>query len=171
MLRRVTIVLTGALLAACNPAEEAGNEMAGGSEDGASAPAEQEQAQPEAAAPALTRTPAPPDARVYFIEPADGATLSSPVRVVFGLEGAGVAPAGHDLAATGHHHLLIDTGMPPAGQPIPNDDNHRHFGGGETEASISLSPGTHTLQLLFADHLHVPHDPPIASERITIDVQ
>ncbi|MGB1220325.1 MAG: DUF4399 domain-containing protein [Alcanivoracaceae bacterium] len=111
------------------------------------------------------------DAAVYFISPADGATVSSPVKVVFGLSGMGVAPAGTDRAGTGHHHLLIDTGLPPLDQPIPSDANHRHFGGGQTEALVELAPGTHTLQLLLGDMKHVPHNPPVVSETITITVE
>ncbi len=119
----------------------------------------------------LVRTPAPDGAEVYFIAPADGATVTSPVRVVFGLRGMGVAPAGVERAATGHHHLLIDTDPPPLDRPIPADDKHRHFGGGQTEAEIELTPGEHTLQLIMGNHLHVPHDPAICSERITITVE
>lgn len=108
---------------------------------------------------------------VYFIEPADGAVVENPVRVVFGLRGMGVAPAGIEYENTGHHHVLIDVDeLPPPGQPIPADDQHVHFGGGQTEATLELEPGTHTLQLLVGDHLHRPSDPPLASERITITV-
>ncbi len=83
----------------------------------------------------------------------------------------GVAPAGVEAQGTGHHHLLIDTEVPNAGLPIPADDNHRHFGKGQTEAIIELAPGQHTLQLLLGDHLHIPHDPPVVSEQITITVE
>jgi hypothetical protein len=116
-------------------------------------------------------TPAPENAHLYFIAPADGTRLSNPVTVKFGLANMGVAPAGIDVANTGHHHLLIDTGLPPLDQPIPSDDQHRHFGGGQTEATIELSPGTHTLQLLLGDKLHIPHQPPVVSEPITITVE
>lgn len=124
-----------------------------------------------AAAPALVRRPAPAGAMAYIIAPADGATVSSPVHVVFGLKGAGIAPAGIEREGTGHHHLLIDVGLPDLGLPIPSDEQHRHFGAGQTEADIELDPGRHTLQLLLGDERHVPHDPPIMSERITIDVR
>lgn len=120
---------------------------------------------------AIPRTPAPPGAEVYFITPGDGATVSSPVVVRFGLKGMGVAPAGVEKPKTGHHHLLVDTEVPNVALPVPNDANHRHFGGGQTEVAIELEPGTHTLQLLLADHIHVPHDPPIVSEQITITVR
>lgn len=120
---------------------------------------------------ALAATPAPEGAAVYFIEPADGVEVTSPVTVKFGLKGMGVAPAGVEKAATGHHHLIIDADPPPAGQPVPSDDHYRHFGGGQTEVSLDLTPGTHTLQLIMGDMAHIPHDPPVMSERITITVQ
>ncbi|MGF1640105.1 MAG: DUF4399 domain-containing protein [Rhodospirillales bacterium] len=122
-------------------------------------------------AAAADRTPAPPGAVLYIVSPADGATVSSPVTVVFGLRGMGVAPAGAEIEKTGHHHLIIDAPLPAADQPIPADDHHRHFGGGQTETTIDLAPGPHTLQLLLADHNHVPHDPPVISDRITITVR
>lgn len=123
-----------------------------------------------AAEPAIPRTPRPESAQVYFISPADGAKLASPVLVRFGLRDMGVAPAGVALEKTGHHHLIVDAPIPPAGLPIPKDDHHLHFGGGQTEVSLPLAPGKHTLQLLLGDHNHVPHDPPVVSERITIEV-
>ena len=116
-------------------------------------------------------TPAPAGAEVYFITPTDGATVSNPVKIVFGLKNMGVAPAGTEKDKTGHHHLLIDTDLPDPNNPIPSDENHRHFGGGQTETTIELTPGTHTLQLLLGDWSHVPHNPPVASERITITVE
>lgn len=119
----------------------------------------------------LPRTPAPPEAAVYFISPEDGATVSGPVTVRFGLRGMGVAPAGTVAEGTGHHHLIVDAPLPPAGQPIPNDATHLHFGKGQTEAKVTLAPGRHTLQLLVGDHSHIPHDPVVASEVITITVE
>ncbi|MEL0081845.1 MAG: DUF4399 domain-containing protein [Gammaproteobacteria bacterium] len=110
-------------------------------------------------------------ARLYFISPVDGATVSSPVTVRFGLSGFGVAPAGVQNAKAGHHHLIIDSELPPLDRPVPTDDHHRHFGGGQTEAEISLPPGEHTLQLLLGDYAHTPHNPAIISERITIIVE
>lgn len=123
--------------------------------------------------PALAqdRTPAPQGARAYIVSPQDGATVSSPVRVVFGLEGMGVAPAGIEKEKTGHHHLIIDADLPAANEPVPSDENHRHFGGGQTEVVLELAPGPHTLQLVMGDHNHVPHDPPVVSEKITITVK
>lgn len=115
-----------------------------------------------------------PEVKLYIISPEDGASLDSPVRVVFGLRGMGIAPAGVEKENTGHHHLLIDTD-PPEGEALteslPADEHHVHFGGGQTETEIELAPGEHTLQLLLADHNHVPHDPPILSEQITITVK
>jgi hypothetical protein len=124
-------------------------------------------------AAAQERTPAPEGAKVYFISPEDGATVSSPVTVRFGLEGMGVAPAGVEQEKTGHHHLLIDTRLSDdmLGQPIPADDQHRHFGGGQTETAVELSPGEHTLQLVLGDWSHIPHDPPVMSAPITITVE
>ena len=120
---------------------------------------------------ALERTASPEGARVYFIGIADGDEVTSPVVIRFGLSGMGVAPAGIEKQLTGHHHLLVDTDLTDPGLPIPSDDGHRHFGGGQTEGSFDLPPGRHTLQLLLADHRHVPHDPPVMSEKITITVK
>jgi hypothetical protein len=113
---------------------------------------------------------AAPSGRVYIISPENGAAVNSPVTVKFGIEGYTVAPAGTYEAATGHHHLLIDTGLPPLDQPVPADANHVHFGKGQTETSVELAPGEHTLQLLLGDGNHVPHQPPLASAIITITV-
>ena len=121
---------------------------------------------------ALARTPSPEDAQVYFISPADGAEVSNPIIVKFGLKGMGVAPAGVDVKNTGHHHLLIDVKeQPDFDKPIPADEHHKHFGAGQTETTIELTPGKHTLQLLLGDKLHIPHDPPVISEKITITVK
>lgn len=134
-------------------------------------------AQAPAAAPtaaaALPRTPSPPGAEVYIISPKDGARVKSPVLVQFGLKDKmGVAPAGVKFDNSGHHHLLIDTDAPAnMGAPLPATDNIRHFGKGQTETSLTLSPGTHTLQLLLADQSHIPHDPPVISKKITITVE
>ena len=117
------------------------------------------------------RTAAPESALVYFLSPENGATVTSPFTVRFGLRGMGVAPAGVNTANTGHHHLLIDVAeLPPDNLPIPNDANHRHFGLGQTETEITLPPGQHTLQLVLGDALHIPHQPPLRSEKITITV-
>ncbi len=108
---------------------------------------------------------------LYIISPADGAHLNSPVTVRFGLSGFGVAPAGTDKPATGHHHLLIDVPLPILDRPIPGDANHRHYGGGQTEAIIELSPGKHTLQLLLGNYAHIPHQPPLVSPVVTVTVE
>ena len=121
--------------------------------------------------PAYERAASPENARLYFISPADGETLDSPVTIRFGLSGMGVAPSGVARDKTGHHHLLVDTDLPALDAPIPADANHVHFGGGQSEATVELEAGTHTLQLLLGDANHVPHDPPVASERIAITVR
>lgn len=133
-----------------------------------------------AAAPAVAQdTPSPDGAMVYFIGIEDGATVSSPVTINFGLSGMGVAPSGTEKENTGHHHLLVN--RPPLGEgefgaeefelALPADDNHKHFGGGQTEVSIELPAGQHTLQLVLGDHTHVPHNPPVVSEVISITVE
>jgi hypothetical protein len=126
-----------------------------------------------ALAPASAQTPSPAGAKVYFINLKDGAEVDSPFLVQFGLSGMGVAPAGVEKPNTGHHHLLIDTTMTPEQmkEPIPADDNHKHFGGGQTEALVTLPKGQHTLQLLLGDWTHIPHVPPVMSEPITITVR
>jgi hypothetical protein len=123
--------------------------------------------------PALAqeRTPAPEGAQVYIISPQDGATVSSPVTMVFGLKGMGVAPAGVEKEKTGHHHLVIDADLPAADEPVPADDNYRHFGGGQTETTVELAPGPHTLQLIMGDQNHIPHDPPVVSDKISVTVK
>ena len=119
----------------------------------------------------IKRTPSPAGAEVYFIAPKDGEVLSGPVSVKFGLKGMGVAPAGIALENTGHHHLIIDAKTPPLDAPIPADANHVHFGKGQTETTVELKPGKHTLQLVLADQLHVPHDPAVVSKVITVTVK
>ncbi len=116
------------------------------------------------------RTPSPPGAAVYFVDLKNGDTLPPKATIHFGLHGMGVAPAGSDRENSGHHHLLIDTELPPLDQEIPNDFNHLHFGAGQTEAEVSLPPGEHTLQLLLGDKGHVPHSPPVMSDPIRIRV-
>jgi hypothetical protein len=125
------------------------------------------------------QTAANPDAKVYFVNLSDGDTVSSPVTIVFGLSGMGVAPARTEKEMTGHHHLLID--RPPLGEGedgadelangLPADEHHMHFGGGQTEVTLDLPAGPHTLQLVLGDSGHVPHATPVTSERITITVE
>lgn len=116
------------------------------------------------------QTPAAENAELYFISPKDGDAVSNPITVRFGLKNMGVAPAGIQSGNTGHHHLLIDTDLPSLNLPIINDDKHRHYGLGQTETTLELPPGAHTLQLLLGDFAHMPHSPPVASKRITITV-
>lgn len=116
-------------------------------------------------------TPSPPGAKVTILEPANGAEVASPVVVKFGIEGMEVAPAGTEKPHSGHHHVLVDTKLADYKAPIPADENHIHFGKGQTEATLNLKPGKHTLQLVLGDHNHVPHDPPVQSEVITITVK
>ncbi len=120
------------------------------------------------------KTPWPEGAKVYFLSPKNGDIITGPVSVVMGLKGLGVAPAGVEKEKTGHHHILVDIDLPNADDlqnPLQLDDNFRHFGGGQTETVLNLKPGTHTLQLIMGDHNHVPYNPPITSEKITITVK
>ena len=124
------------------------------------------------AALAQTRSQAPAGAEVYFIAPRDGQTVHGSVTVKFGLKGMGVAPAGVKFDNTGHHHLLVDTDLSEIklDAPLPATDKILHFGKGQTETTLTLPPGKHTLELLFADYLHIPFDPPLHSKKITITV-
>ena len=124
--------------------------------------------QPSAPPP---RTVSPAGAAVFFITPADGDTVRNPVRVEFGIDGMSVAPAGVNQPHSGHHHLLVDTDPPDMGLPVPADSNHIHFGDGSTFTELTLAPGEHTLRLLLADYAHIPHNPPVMSEPITITVE
>jgi hypothetical protein len=127
---------------------------------------------PETTAPeAVARTPSPAGAKVSILEPADGATVTSPITVKFGVEGMEVVPAGMDKPNSGHHHLFIDSKLDDPSAPIPSDATHIHYGKGQTEAQIELAPGKHTLQDVFADKNHIPHDPPVQSDVITITVE
>lgn len=115
---------------------------------------------------------APAGARAFIVVPQDGATVGQDVHVQFGVEGIAIAPATEATPNTGHHHLLIDaTALPAAGVPIPNDATHKHYGKGQTEDTIHLGPGDHTLQLEFANAAHVPFEPPILSKKITVHVK
>ena len=124
-------------------------------------------------------TPSADGASVYFIGLEDGTTVSGPVKVLFGLSGMGVAPAGTEAENTGHHHLFVnrapfgegDNDADLIADGIPSDDSHLHYGKGQTEATLDLAPGTHTLQLVLGDLYHVPHNPPVVSDVITITVE
>ncbi|MEP6885878.1 MAG: DUF4399 domain-containing protein [Gammaproteobacteria bacterium] len=114
-----------------------------------------------------------PNTEVYFIAPRNGATVHGPVAVRFGLKGMGVAPAGVKFDNTGHHHLLVDTDFSTLSldAPLPATDKILHFGKGQTETSLNLSPGKHTLEIVFADYLHKSFNPPLHSKKITITVE
>ena len=159
-----TILAAASLVAACGQksVEEPVAEPAAASS--AAEPA-------ETAHMALPRTASPEGARVYFVSPADGDTVSNPVRIEFGIEGMSVVPAGDMTEHSGHHHLIVDADLPDPGMPIPADKNHIHFGDGSTGTELTLAPGEHTLRLILGDHLHIPHDPPVTSEPITITVK
>ena len=124
-------------------------------------------------------TPAGKDAKVYFVHLKDGDTVSSPVLVQFGLSGMGVAPAGTEKELTGHHHLFIDRmalgkgedGAEEFNANIIKDEKNVHFGNGQTETKVELPPGKHTFQLVLGDKDHIPHNPPVMSDVITITVQ
>ena len=125
----------------------------------------------------VPRTPSPKGAKVMIIFPRNGKTVKSPVRVAFGLKGMGVCPAGlvlpdgKPMPNTGHHHLLVDTDkLPSMALPMVASKTLLHFGAGQTEVTLDLPPGKHTLQLVFADFAHIPHDPPVVSKKITITV-
>ena len=161
-IRSLSLLLSATvLLAACKKEEAAP----------AAPTAEPAAAAPEAAATALKSSPAPEGAKISFADLKDGATVSSPLLVKFVVEGITLAPAGTEEPASGHHHLMIDAELPPADAPIPADANHVHFGKAQTETTIELTPGTHTLQLEFANGQHVPFNPPLASEKITVTVK
>ncbi len=115
---------------------------------------------------------APDGAKVYFIEPANDATVPATFTIKFGLSGMGVAPAGTNAENTGHHHLLIDTDkLPDMSVPLPSTNKIKHFGKGQTETKVTLPPGKHTLQLLLGNYIHIPHDKPVISKKITVTVK
>ena len=118
-------------------------------------------------------SPSPEGAEAYFINLSDGDTVESPFLIQFGLRGMGVAPAGADFPDTGHHHLLVDLDIAEVDMdlPLPPSENLLHFGGGQTETILELEPGTHTLQMLLGNLSHIPHDPPVSSEIITVTVE
>ena len=127
--------------------------------------------EPAAEAEKIARTPSPPGAKVFLISPKDGDVIKGAIPIIFGVEGMEVVPAGTDQPNSGHHHLIIDGKVDDYNAPLPADEHHRHFGGGQTETAIGLPPGKHTLQDVFADKNHIPHDPPVESEVITITVE
>jgi hypothetical protein len=117
-------------------------------------------------------TPSPPNATVYIISPKSGDTVSASVKVLFGLRGMGIAPAGIDAEMTGHHHLVVDYETPPLDDYLPTGSPQvTHFGKGQTETDLILEPGEHTLQLIFGDKDHKPHVPPVVSDVVKITVK
>lgn len=147
---------------------------AGCNQGGDSAPAaDSEAANTESAGGTATmpRTASVEGASVHFVTPRDGAIVSNPVVLNFAATGMSVVPAGDDAPMSGHHHVIIDADLPPMDLPIPADDNHVHFGDGSSTTELTLTPGEHTLQLVFADYLHIPHNPPVVSDKITITVE
>jgi len=160
--RTLAILLPLALLAGCGrPATDEAAEVA----------AEPPAAEIARAQPGLPRKPSPEGARVWFISPADGAEVTAPVVVEFGLEGMELRHAGDAAEHSGHHHILLNTGLPRMDLPIITDDSHIHFGLGQTRVELQLEPGSHTLQLLLGDDLHIPHDPPVMSSVIRVTVK
>ncbi len=155
--------IAAVLTAACAlPAQaDTWKDLKGAAKQQASQKAEEQLGLPQAA---------PAGSSVYFIEPKDGATVKGPVKVVFGLAGMGIAPAGINQANTGHHHLLIDDPTVDLTKPLPMTDQIKHFGGGQTETTLDLKPGKHTLQLVLGDWKHQPHNPSVTSPKITITV-
>ena len=119
----------------------------------------------------LPRSTSPDGARVFFITPATGDTVSNPISIEFGIEGMIVVKAGDQQPHSGHHHLLIDTDLPDPGLPVPADEHHVHFGDGSSATEITLAAGEHTLLLLLGDYRHIPHDPPVVSNPLTIIVE
>lgn len=152
--------LAALALAACAPEQPTSSD----------ATATRAPAAPAAEAAAFERRAAPAGARVHIVSPADGATVRSPVRIEFGADKVAIVPAGRDQPGAGHHHLIIDAPLPPLDRPIPASDHYLHFGDGSTSTELPLSPGRHELRLLLGDHLHVPHEPPVVSEPVTITV-
>ncbi|MEM6511712.1 MAG: DUF4399 domain-containing protein [Pseudomonadota bacterium] len=162
-MKRLLLVLTPLLLAACSSETPPEPEMAAKPADMA-----EESAAGTGMPPAIA---SPEGARVFFVNIADGDTVSSPFTVEFGLEGMTVTTAGDDTENSGHHHLIIDAPLPDLTMAVPSDNNYRHFGDGSSSAELALEPGEHTLQLLLGDWLHRPHDPAVYSDVITITVE
>lgn len=166
---RSIVVISVVVLAACG-----GEAEAPAAATDTTTPAATTAQAPAADAPpamSLPRSPAPDGARAFIVSPTEGETVSSPVQVVFGSENITILKAGEQGDNSGHHHLLINAPLPDLGMPIPSSGQYLHFGGGQTETELNLEPGTYTLQLLFGDYIHVPHDPAIHSEVITITVE
>ena len=121
-------------------------------------------------APTIERKAAPEDATVFFIKPRANERFSGPIEVEFGVSNIEIVPSGQDQQGSGHHHIIIDAELPDMNLPITADKNYVHFGDGSSKTTLNLEPGEHTLQLLLGDYLHIPHEPPIMSEKITVFV-
>ena len=156
------------ILSACGaPTEDPSTET---TSDGATSDGAAHTAGKQDGSLSLPRSESPEGARVFFVTPTDGATVESPVFIEFGIEGMTVVPAGTIQEHSGHHHLVINAELPRMDMPIPANDNYIHYGDGSTSTSIELPPGEHSLQLLLGDHVHIPHNPPVSSRKITITV-
>ncbi len=162
------LILCNAFLVVCACGDQTPDESTAASAPEATAAAEPDEA---AAGSTLPRSASADGASVFFIMPADGATVSNPVRIEFGIAGMEVVTAGDNRPNSGHHHLLIDTDLPDLGMPIPADEHHVHFGDGSTTTEITLAPGEHTLQMMLGDYVHIPHQPPLVSEPVRITVE
>ncbi|MCK0152258.1 DUF4399 domain-containing protein [Alcanivorax sp. S6407] len=172
----VALVASTTLLQACSdnqePMASEAETAAPAAEEASHDMASMDTSGEETAAVEIPRSPAPEGAKVFFVSPADGATVSGPVTVEFGLEGMDVVPAGTEQENSGHHHILIDLAeAPDMSMPLPANDNVVHFGKGQTSTTLELEPGEHTLQLILGDYRHIPHEPPVMSETITITVE
>jgi hypothetical protein len=165
MTLRLLIIALSIVLTACG--EKPADDAIQTEQSATTTPAEMAAAEPAA----LARTASADGAKVFFITPADGATVANPISIEFGIAGMDIVKAGNDQPNSGHHHLLIDADLPDLGLPIPADEHHIHFGDGSTSTQISLPPGEHKLQMLLGDHLHIPHNPPLTSAEITITVE
>ncbi|MED5239213.1 MAG: DUF4399 domain-containing protein [Pseudomonadota bacterium] len=167
----VALVASTTLLQACSEQQEPASD----DNQAMKADATEQHAAHDAAAPegnGITRSSAPEGAKVFFVAPQDGATVTSPVTIEFGVEGMDVVPAGTEQDNSGHHHLLIDLDEKPAmDMPLPATEHVVHFGKGQTSTTLELEPGEHTLQLLLGDWRHIPHDPAVLSQEITITVE
>jgi hypothetical protein len=165
MTRRLSITALIICLAACG--EKPADETVETTHSATTTPAGTALTEPQK----IARTASTAGASVFFITPADGATVANPISIEFGIAGMDVVKAGNNQPNSGHHHLLIDTDLPDLGLPIPADEHHVHFGDGSVSTRISLPPGEHKLQMLLGDHLHIPHNPPLTSAQITITVE
>ncbi len=170
MLKKTSVLIIALVFSATACAEETATSVEAAASSEAATNATAAVSSEIASNPLISQAPA--DANVYIISPADGEVVGTTFSVKFGLSGMGIAPAGIDMENTGHHHILINLDeMPDMSMPLPTSDNVKHFGAGQTETTLTLPAGTHTLQLLLGNHLHVPHQTPVMSQKITITVK